>query len=203
LTAATQKRGLRTWVLRNRWLVLRLVVTYVFTLSVVLLAYNFAYALQGEPATLDAAQVRSGHLPAGVEPGDYVQIRGAPAFGPPERPRVAVAARYETAYYYFELRETAGKLLIQEPQNTPDLRDRGERMWRGKLATVGTVIFPNTTQRALQEAGLPRDSSIPVIEIGDTPGYYRSILPAYSVVVLLWMAAFGWLLWKRNRPLSM
>ncbi|MCA1731585.1 MAG: hypothetical protein LC751_19930 [Actinobacteria bacterium] len=95
--------------------------------------------------------------------------------------------------------DTGGNLLIQQTTK-PDLTETGEQVWHGKLATVGTVIFHNTTQSGLEAAGLPRDESIPVIETGDTPEYYRQIFPAYSVIMGLWVLSIAWLIWKKNKP---
>jgi hypothetical protein len=63
-------------------------------------------------------------------------------------------------------------------------------VWRGKLETVGTVIFHDTTQKGLRGAGLPTNESIPVINTGETPEYLRQIFPAYSAIIALWL--FSW-----------
>ena len=84
-------------------------------------------------------------------------------------------------------------------ESLPDPKT-GERVWRGKLANVGSVIFHDTTQQALRRAGLPQDENIPVVETGDTPEYYRKIFPAYSAIIGLWIASVAWLAWKKNKP---
>jgi hypothetical protein len=113
--------------------------------------------------------------------------------------RVGISARYSTTYMYFDLRETGDNLLIQTVEAVPQ-PGLGERLWRGKLATVGTVIFHDTTQRGLESAGLPRDERIPVIETGDTPEYYRRIFPAYAAIIGVWILSIAWLIWKKNKP---
>ena len=101
---------------------------------------------------------------------------------------IAVVGRYSTNYFYFRLDETGDNLLIQTTQGVPrDIQSPGERVWRGKLETVGTVIFRSTTQQGLKNAGLPRDESIPVINTGETPEYLRKIFPAYSAIIVLWL----------------
>jgi hypothetical protein len=194
--------GLGAWIRRNSWLLVRLFVVMVFTFGATTTAANFSYGLQGDPIVLSPEQLNRGELPPGTELGDYVEIRGTPDFGTnPEtgQPRVGISARYEVSYYYFGLQETGDNLLIQETSQ-PDLAQNGEQVWRGKLATVGTVIFHNTTQSGLEAAGLPRDESIPVIETGDTPEYYRQIFPAYSAIIGLWILSIVWLVWKKNKP---
>ena len=62
------------------------------------------------------------------------------------------------------------------------------------------MIFHDTTQTALRNAGLPHDENIPVVTTGDTPEYYRQIFPAYSAIIGLWIVFTAWLLWKRNKP---
>jgi hypothetical protein len=114
---------------------------------------------------------------------------------------IAVSSRYSASYFYFRLEETGNSLLIQTAQGLPDgLENAGERTWRGKLETVGTVIFHDTTQEGLERAGLPHDENIPVITTGDTPEYYRQIFPAYSAIIGLWLASIAWLIWKKNKP---
>jgi hypothetical protein len=194
--------GLGAWIRRNSWLLVRLFVVMVFTFGATTTAANFSYGLQGDPITLSPEQLNRGELPPGTELGDYVEVRGTPDFGTnPEtgQPRIGVSARYEVSYYYFGLQETGDNLLIQKTSR-PDLGQNGEQVWRGKLATVGTVIFHNTTQSGLEAAGLPRDESIPVIETGDTPEYYRQIFPAYSAIIGLWILSIIWLVWKKNKP---
>ncbi|MDQ3286262.1 MAG: hypothetical protein M3P92_11305 [Actinomycetota bacterium] len=174
----------------------------VFTFGATTTAANFSYGLQSAPTVLSVEQLNRGELPADIELGDYVEVTGTPDFATnPDtgQPRIGVSARYEVAYYYFGLEETGENLLIQQT-SPPDLTESGERVWRGKLATVGTVIFHDTTQSGLEAAGLPRDEAIPVIETGDTPEYYRQIFPAYSAIIGLWILSIAWLLWKRNKP---
>ncbi|MDQ3862838.1 MAG: hypothetical protein M3317_04950, partial [Actinomycetota bacterium] len=145
----------------------------------------------------------------GTQLGDYVQVKGTPDVGEVKpdtigRPasKIAVVSRYETAYFYFRLKETGDNLLIQTTQGLPkDLKSSGERVWRGKLETVGTVIFHDTTQEGLKSAGLPRDESIPVINTGETPQYLRKIFPAYSAIIVLWLLSVAWLIWRKNKPL--
>ena len=197
-----EKPGLGAWIKRNYWLLARLFVVMVFTFGASVTGANFSYSLHGEPLALSVEQLNRGELPAGTELGDYVAVTGTPDFGPdPERPRIAVSSRYEASYYYFRLKETGDNLLIQTAQTPPDLTETGERVWRGKLANVGTVIFHDTTQRGLEKAGLPHDESIPVIETGDTPEYYRQIFPAYSTIIGLWVLSIVWLIWKKNKPI--
>ena len=176
----------------------------VFTFGASTTAANFSYGLEGEPVRLSVEQIERGQLPPGTELGDYVEIRGTPDYGiNPEtgQPRIAVSSRYSASYYYFRLEETGNKLLIQQAQTPPDIDKTGQRVWRGKLETVGTVIFHDTTQEGLEQAGLPRDENIPVISTGDTPEYYRQIFPAYSAIIGLWLLSMAWLVWKRNKPL--
>jgi hypothetical protein len=146
-------------------------------------------------------------MPPGVETGDYVQVRGTPDVGQDLRTvgtresEVGVAARYEVAYFYFRLRETGNGLLIQRPQELPrDLGNGEERVWSGRMSSVGEVIFYDTTQDGLKHAGLPRDAQIPVIETGDTPAYYRELLPVYLMVVGFWALSIFYLVWRRNKP---
>ena len=196
-----EERGLGAWIRRNSWLLARLFMVMVFTFGASTTAANFSYGLQGEPTALSVEQINNGELPAGVQLGDYVEITGTPDFGPnPEAPRIGVSQRYSADYYYFALEETGDNLLIQTAQTGSDTSETGEQVWRGKLATVGTVIFHDTTQSGLEIAGLPRDESIPVIETGDTPEYYRQIFPAYSAIIGLWLLSIAWLVWKKNKP---
>ena len=203
-----QERGLGSWINRNPWLLMRLFTVIVFSFAASTVAANFSYGLEGEPTVLSADQLNSGKLPAGSEIGDYVQVSGTPDVGEnltrvgvPES-RIAVVSRYETAYFYFRLEETGDNLLIQTTQGIPkDLESSGERVWRGKLETVGTVIFHDTTQQGLANAGLPRDESIPVVNTGETPEYLRKIFPAYSAIIGLWLLSIAWLAWRKNKPL--
>jgi hypothetical protein len=204
-----EKRGLGPWLGRNRWLLTRLFTVMVFSFAASTVAANFSYGLEGKPTVLSVAQLNAGSLPAGTELGDYVQVSGLPdvgevkptTIGRPES-KIAVVSRYETAYLYFRLNETGDNLLIQTTQGLPrNLKSSGERVWRGKLETVGTVIFHNTTQEGLQRAGLPHDESIPVVNTGETPEYLRKIFPAYSSIIVLWLLSIAWLAWKKNKPL--
>ena len=202
-----EERGLGAWLRRNRWLLTRLFIVMVFTFGASTTAANFSYGLEGEPTTLTAEQVKRGELPPGTELGDYVEIRGTPEvgedlerIGTPES-EIAVSSRYSASYFYFRLKETGDDLLIQTAQSLPQgLESAGERAWKGKLETMGTVIFHDTTQEGLKRAGLPTNGNIPVVSTGDTPEYYRQIFPAYSAIIGLWLASLAWLVWKKNKP---
>jgi hypothetical protein len=200
------ERGLGAWIWRNPWLLTRLFMVMVFTFGASTTAANFSYGLEGEPVPLSVEQLERGDLPPGTELGDYVEVRGTPDVGALERigtpeSEIAVSSRYSTSYFYFRLRETGDDLLIQTAQGLPeDLENPEQRAWRGKLETVGTVIFHDTTQEGLEHAGLPRDENIPVVTTGDTPEYYRRIFPAYSAIIGLWLASVAWLVWKKNKP---
>ena len=199
--------GLGAWIRRNPWLLLRLFIVMVFTFGASTTAANFSYGLEGEPTRLSVEQLERGELPPGTQLGDYVEVRGTPdvgddlrRIGTPES-EIAVSSRYSASYFYFRLEETGDALLIQTAQGLPDdLQNPGERVWRGKLETLGTVIFHDTTQEGLRAARLPHDESIPVVTTGDTPEYYRQIFPAYSAIIGLWLASLAWLAWKRNKP---
>jgi hypothetical protein len=200
-----EPRGLGPWISRNPWLLFRLFFVMAFSFMVAMVASNLSYGLQGDPVPLSVEQINRGELPQGVELGDYVEIRGTPDYGiNPQtgEPRVGVAARYETAYYYFELEETGDNLLIQKSPEPPDTNNAAQRVWRGKLSNVGTVIFHDTTQAGLKNAGLPRDESIPVVELGSTPRFYREFLPIYGTVFALWIGSLIWLVWKKNKPFA-
>lgn len=203
-----EKPGLITWCRRNSWLLVRLFMTLVFTFGAATTAANFSYGLQDEPTVLSAEDLAQGRLPENVSLEDYVEVRGTPVYGEDttrigtEESGVAVSTRYSTVYFYFPLAETDGNLLIQTAQTPPDFNDRGEQVWRGKLATVDSVIFFGTTQDGLQFAGLPSAGSTPVIETGDTPDYYRQIFPAYAAIIGLWLFTLVWMLWKRNKPFT-
>jgi hypothetical protein len=202
-----ERRGLGSWIGRNPWLLMRLFTVMVFSFAASTVAANFSYGLEGEPTVLSAEQIESGKLPAGTEIGDYVRVSGSPNVGENiervgvPKSEIAVVSRYSTSYFYFRLEETGDNLLIQTTQGLPkDLQSPGERVWRGKLETVGTVIFHDTTQEGLKSAGLPRDESIPVVNTGETPEYLRKIFPAYSAIIVLWLLSVAWLAWKRNKP---
>jgi len=204
-----EERGLGPWLRRNRWLLTRLFTVIVFSFAASTVAANFSYGLEGKPTILSVEQLNSGKLPAGTELGDYVQVSGTPdvgevkpaTIGRPES-NIGVVSRYETAYLYFRLQETGDNLLIQSTQGLPrNIQNSGERIWRGKLETVGSVIFHNTTQEGLKRAGLPRNETIPVVNTGETPEYLREIFPAYSAIIVLWLLSIAWLAWKKNKPL--
>jgi hypothetical protein len=204
-----EERGLWPWVRRNRWLLTRLFTVIVFSFAASTVAANFSYGLEGKPTVLSVDQLNSGKLPAGTELGDYVQVSGTPDVGEVKpatigRPEsgIGIVSRYETAYLYFRLQETGDNLLIQSTQGLPrNIQNSGERVWHGKLETVGTVIFHNTTQEGLGRAGLPRNEAIPVVNTGETPQYMREIFPAYSAIIVLWLLSIAWLVWKKNKPL--
>ena len=201
-----EQRGLGPWIRRNPWVLMRLFTVIVFSFAASTVAANFSYGLEGKPTVLSAEQIRAGKLPEGTQVGDYVETSGSPDVGEvrPEtvgRPesKIAIVSRYETSYFYFRLKETGDNLLIQTTQGLPkDLKSN--RVWRGKLETVGTVIFHNTTQEGLKNAALPRDESIPVINTGETPQYLRKIFPAYPAIIGLWLLSVAWLVWKKNKP---
>ena len=203
-----EERGLGPWIGRNPWLLMRLFTVIVFSFAASTVAANFSYGLEGKPTILSASQLNSGKLPAGTQIGDYVQVSGTPdvgenltRLGVPES-KIAIVSRYETAYFYFRLEETGDNLLIQTTQGLPkDLQSSGERVWRGKLETVRTVIFHDTTQQGLENAGLPRNEGIPVVNTGETPEYLRKIFPAYSAIIGLWLLSIAWLAWRKNKPL--
>lgn len=204
-----EQRGLGPWIGRNPWLLMRLFTVIVFSFAASTVAANFSYGLEGEPTVLSVEQIRSGRLPSDTEVGDYVQVKGTPNVGDVStntigraESKIAVVSRYSTSYFYFPLGETGDNLLIQTTQGLPSgLESSGERVWRGKLETVGTVIFHDTTQDGLKSAGLPRDESIPVVNTGETPEYLRKIFPAYSAIIVLWLLSVAWLAWKKNKPL--
>ena len=206
--------GLGSWMRRNTWLLVRLFMVAVFTFGASLTAANFTYGLQGKPIQLSVEQLNKGQLPPGTQMGDYVEVHGTPDYGKnfknygDPKSKIAVSARYEVAYFYFKLKETNGNLLVQTSkgspgasgQGAPDIGNRGGRVWKGKLSSVGSVIFPSTTHRGLTQAGLPTGASIPVIETGDTPNYNRKLFPAYTAIIAVWLLSTAWLLWKKNQP---
>jgi hypothetical protein len=197
-----EEPGLGAWIKRNPWLLMRLFMVIVFAFSATTTAANFSYALQSEVTELSVEQLNRGELPSGIELGDYVEVTGTPDFNTnPDtgQPQIGVSTRYEVSYYYFRLEETGENLLIQQTTD-PGLMENGEQVWRGKLATVGTAIFHDTTQSGLEIAGLPQDEATPIVETGDTPEYYRQIFPAYSAIIGLWVLSIVWLVWKRNKP---
>lgn len=203
-----EEPGLGTWMRRNTALLARLFTVAIFTFGASTTAANFSYGLEGEPVRLSVEQLNQGQLPSGAEIGDYVEVTGTPdlpnnlkpdQLGTPES-GVGISARYSTTYFYYGLEETGDNLLLQSVESLPDPKNGGERVLRGKLSNVGTVIFHDTTQTGLERAGLPRDEAIPVVETGDTPEYYRQIFPAYSAIIGLWILSIAWLIWKNNKP---
>ena len=202
-----EEPGLGAWLHRNPWLLMRLFMVMVFIFGASTVAANFSYGLQWNPVRLSAEQINDGQLPANLEIGDYVEIRGTPEIPDGLKPeevgkpgsKVGVASRYSTAYYYFQLKETGDNLLLQSIRNIP-APGTGEVVWTGKLSNVGTVIFHDTTHEGLGIVNLPNKNSIPVVETGDTPEYYRQIFPAYSVIIGLSLLSVAWLVWKRNKP---
>lgn len=204
-----EERGLGPWLVRNPWLLGRLFTVIVFSFAASMVATNFSYGLEARTTVISVDQLNSGRLPAGTKLGDYVEVSGSPnvgevradTVGTPES-GIAIVSRYQTAYLYFRLNETGDNLLIQSTQRLPrNLQSPNERVWRGKLQTVGTVIFHSTTQQGLRRAGLPTDEGIPVVNTGETPEYLRKIFPAYSAILVLWLLSIAWLAWKRNKPL--
>jgi hypothetical protein len=202
--------GLGRWVKRNAWFLVRLFMVLVFTFGTTLIAEQFSYGLQEEAVEFSVSEINDGQLPAGVRNGDYVRITGtadvgdeitAETLGGPES-EVAFVLRYQVPYFYFRLDETGNNLLVQSANNVPNFEeiDGEETVWEGKLSNLGTVIFFSSTREALEVANLPTDQSIPVIETGDTPEAYRNLFPAYSSVIIVWVASLIWLLWKRNTP---
>lgn len=202
-----EDRGLGPWLRRNPSLLLRLFIVMVFSFAASTVASNFSYGLERATTTLSVEQLNRGELPAGTELGDYVEVIGTADVGAEEamvgtkKSEVAVSQRYQTSYFYFGLQETNGNLLIQTTEGLPwNLTNPTDRVWRGKLENIGTVIFYDTTQEGLAHVGLPTDKSIPVINTGETPQYLRQIFPAYSAIIFLWLASIAWLIWKKNKP---
>lgn len=199
--------GLGRWMRRNTWLLMRLFMVLVFTFGTSLIANQFSYGLEANPIEVTAEEINDGNLPPAADLGDYVRITGTAGAGESVTPEnvgtpeseIGISARYSVAYFYFRLEETGDNLLIQSIQTPPNFD--GERaVWEGKLSNVRTVIFHDTTQESLERANLPTDESIPVIETGETPETYRSLFPAYSSVIVVWVASLLWLVWKRNKP---
>jgi hypothetical protein len=200
-------RGLAPWVRRNPSLLLRLFIVMVFSFAASTVASNFSYGLERATTTLSVEQLNRGELPAGTELGDYVEVRGTANVGDGEAmigtadSEIAISSRYSTSYFYFGLQETGDNLLIQTTEGLPrGLANPSERVWSGKLETVGIVIFHDTTQEGLERAGLTTNDEVPVINTGETPQYLRKIFPAYSAIIALWLLSIAWLIWKRNKP---
>lgn len=198
--------GLGRWIKRNPWLLTRLFMVIVFSFGATATAANFSYGLEINPIPLSAEQINAGKLPAGAQLEDYVEITGTPDYGADTRligtkeSGIGLSSRYSANYFYFGLKETGDNLLIQTAQSPPDVTDQSQRVWRGKLSNVGTVIFHDTTEDGLKRAGLTTNQSVPIVETGDTPNYYRQIFPAYSTILGVWILSIAWLLWKRNKP---
>jgi hypothetical protein len=198
--------GLGRWIKRNPWLLTRLFMVIVFSFGATATAANFSYGLEINPIPLSVEQINSGELPPEAELEDFVEITGTPDYGADtrrigtEESSIGFVQRYSANYFYFGLEETGDSLLIQSAQTPPDVTDQSERVWRGKLSNVGTVIFHDTTRDGLKNAGLTTNQSVPIIETGDTPNYYRQIFPAYSTILGLWVLSLAWLVWKRNKP---
>ena len=202
-----RERGLGPWIHRNPSLLMRLFIVIIFSFAASTVASNFSYALEESYTTLTAEQLNRGELPPGTELGDYVRVRGTANVGGQNamvgtvESEVAESQRYQTSYFYFRLQETGDNILIQTTEGLPrNLDDPTETVWDGKLETVGTVIFHDTTQESLDRAGLPTDENTPVINTGETPQYLRQIFPAYSAIIGLWLLSVAWLVWKRNKP---
>lgn len=198
--------GLGRWITRNRWLLIRLFMVFVFSFGASSTAANFSYGLEINPIPLSVEQVNAGELPPGAELEDFVEITGTPDFGEntrrigTEESKIGLSSRYSANYFYFGLQETGDNLLVQTAQTPPDVTDDGKQVWRGKLSSVRTVIFHDTTEDGLKNAGLTTNRSVPIIETGDTPDYYRQIFPAYSTILGLWVLSIAWIFWKKNKP---
>lgn len=203
-----EERGLGAWIRRNPWLLTRLFMVLVFSFGASTTALNFSYGMEINPIQLSAEDINEGQLPPGTELQDYVEITGTPDYGEDtrligtEESRIGFVQRYSVNYFYFGLKETDDNLLIQTVQTPPDVSEDGEQVWRGRLSNVNTVIFQNTTQEGLENAGLTTRGEVPVVETGETPDYQRQLFPAYSAIILVWLASLGWLVWKKNKPLA-
>lgn len=198
--------GLGRWIKRNPWLLVRLFMVVIFSFGATSTAANFSYGLEINPIPLTVEEINAGQLPPEANLEDYVEITGTPDFGEDtrligtEESQIGFSSRYSANYFYFGLEETGDNLLVQTAGTPPDVTDDGEQVWRGKLSSVRTVIFHDTTETGLGSAGLTTEPSVPIIETGDTPDYYRQIFPAYSTILGLWVLSIGWLVWKRNKP---
>lgn len=202
----TDEPGLGRWIKRNPWLLVRLFMVLVFSFGATTTAANFSYGLEINPIPLSAEQINAGRLPPEADLGDFVEITGTPDYGNntnrigTEESGIGWVTRYSANYFYFGFKETGDNLVVQTAQTPPDVTDESERVWRGKLSTVGTVIFHDTTRDGLERAGLSTKGSVPIVETGDTPNYYRQIFPAYATILGVWLLSIAWLLWKRNKP---
>jgi hypothetical protein len=200
--------GLGSWIRRNPWLLTRLFMVLVFSFGASTTAVNFSYGMEINPIRLSAEEINEGRLPSGTQLQDYVEITGTPDYGDDTRligtkeSRIGFAHRYSVNYFYFGLEETGDNLLIQTVPTPPDVTEDGEQVWRGQLSNVNTVIFHDTTQAGLERAGLTTRGEVPIIETGETPDYHRQIFPAYSAIILIWLASLGWLIWKKNKPFA-
>jgi len=198
--------GLGRWIRRNPWLLVRLFMVFVFSLGATSTATSFSYGLEINPIPLSVEEINAGRLPPEADLQDFVEITGTPDYGEDtsligtEDSSIGFVTRYSANYFYFSLEETGDNLLIQTAQTPPDVTDESEQVWRGKLSNVGTVIFHDSTETGLENAGLTTRREVPIIETGDTPDYYRQIFPAYSTILGLWILAIAWLVWKRNKP---
>lgn len=201
-----QEPGLGRWIKRNPWLLTRLFMVLVFSFGASSTAANFSYGLEINPIPLTVEQINDGRLPPEANLEDFVEIRGTPDYGEDtrligtEESQIGVSSRYSANYFYFQLEETGNNLVIQAAGMPPDVREDGEQVWRGQLSNVNTVIFHDTTESALENAGLTTRGEVPIIETGDTPEYYRQIFPAYSTILALWVLSVGWIIWKKNKP---
>ncbi len=199
--------GLGRWIQRNPWLLVRLFIVLVFSFGASTTALNFSYGLEINPIRLSAEEINEGRLPPEVQLQDYVEITGTPDYGEDtrrigtEESRIGFAHRYSVNYFYFGLEETGDNLLVQTVQYPPDVTEDGEQVWRGQLSNVDTVIFHDTTQTGLENAGITTRGEVPIIETGETPDYHRQIFPAYSAIIGLWVLSVAWLIWKKNKPL--
>jgi hypothetical protein len=64
-----------------------------------------------------------------------------------------------------------------------------ERVWRGKLSNAWDTAIFHDTHVGLKNAALPRDESIPEVEVGSTPQFYREFFPIYRTVFALWLGS--------------
>lgn len=201
-----QEPGLGRWIKRNPWLLVRLFMVLVFSFGATSTAANFSYGLEINPIPLTVEQINDGELPPEATLEDFVEIRGTPDYGEDtqligtEESQIGFSSRYSANYFYFQLEETGDNLVMQAAGLPPDVAEDGERVWRGQLSNVNAVIFHDTTQTALENAGLTTRGEVPIVETGDTPNYYRQIFPAYSTILVLWVLSMGWIAWKKNKP---